>query len=97
MKLVTFVDNRGWQHRSLVRDEDPDWMAPQGILRDPPNLDAMDWEGVKQDLHNALAASGLFTWKDVQAKGAEDGLRGAILSAMKRRLIALYREANENG
>lgn len=97
MRLVDWTDQRGWKHRSLVRDGDSDDMAPQGILRDPPNLDNIDWEAVKQDLHNALAASGLFTWADVQNRGAEDGLRGAILSAVRKRLINLYREANRDG
>jgi hypothetical protein len=79
-----------------VRDQDPDDAAEQGILQDPPNLEELDWEGVKRDLHNALVSAGLFSWQDVQRRGAEDGLRGAILSSMKRRLINLYREA-QNG
>lgn len=94
MREVIWTDRRGWTHRSLVRDQDSDECAEQGILRDPPNLEEMDWEGIKKDLHNALATSGLYSWQDVQRRGAEDGLRGAILSAIKRRLINLYREAS---
>jgi hypothetical protein len=97
MRTVTWTDQRGWKHRSLVRDGDPDELAPQGLLHDPPNLELLDWEAVKQDLHNALAAQGLYTWSDVQRRGAEDGLRGAILSAVRKRLINLYREANKHG
>lgn len=96
MRLVTWTDKHGLQHRSWVRDQDPDDAAPQGILQDPPNLEGIDWEEVKRDLHNALVSAGLFSWLDVQNRGAEDGLRGAILSSMKRRLINLYREA-QNG
>ncbi|KPL17777.1 MAG: hypothetical protein AMJ93_14630 [Anaerolineae bacterium SM23_84] len=92
MKTVSWTDKRGYKHRSLVRDDDPDEMASQGVLQDPPNLEALDWDGIRQDLHNALVDAGLTSWKDVQEKR---GLRGAILSAMKRRLIQLYREAEK--
>lgn len=96
MKTVKWTDKRGYKHRSLLRDADPDDLAPRGILHDPPDLEALDWEAVKMDLHNALVDAGLFSWREVQAQGANDGLRGAILSALKKRLIALYREV-DNG
>jgi len=95
MKLITWTDKDGFQHRSWVRDQDPEEMAEQGILQDPPNLEALDWEGIKRDLHNALMDAGLYSWRDVQNQGAADGLRGAILSSIKRRLITLYREAQD--
>lgn len=90
MRQITWTDRHGRKHRSLVRDSDPDEMASQGILQDPPSLDELDWEGIKTDLHNALVDAGLFSWRDVQEKR---GLRGAIISSMKRRLVYLYREA----
>lgn len=90
MRLVTWTDQHGYKHRSLVRDGDPDEMAPQGILQDPPNLEGLDWEEVKRDLHNALVDTGMTSWSKVQGGG---DLRGAILSAMKRKLVYLYREA----
>ena len=90
MRVVTWTDKNGYKHRSLVRDDDPDEMASQGVLQDPPSLEELDWEGIKQDIHNALVDGGLISWRDVQEKR---GLRGAILSAMKRRLVYLYREA----
>jgi hypothetical protein len=91
MRTVTWEKN-GYKHRSIVRDDDPDEMAEQGILQDPPNLENLDWEGIKQDLHNALVERGLYSWRDVQEKR---GLRGAILSSTKRRLVQLYREAEK--
>jgi hypothetical protein len=94
MRSVTWTDKHGYKHRSLVRDEDPDDAAPQGILQDPPNLEELDWEGAKRDLHNALVDAGLYSWRDVQR---QEGLRGAILSAIKKRLIYLYREADNHG
>jgi hypothetical protein len=93
MKIVTWTDKHGYRHRSLVRDDDPDDAGPQGILQDPPSLEELDWEGVKRDLHNALVDTGLISWRDVQEVR---GLRGAILSAMKRKLVYLYREAEND-
>ena len=92
MRLVQWTDKHGYKHRSLVRDDDPDEMASQGILQDPPNLDELDWEAIKRDIHNRLVDAGLISWRDVQEKR---GLRGAILSSMKRELILLYREAEK--
>ena len=93
MRVVTWVDKHGYKHRSLVRDSDPDDMASQGILQDPPSLEELDWEGVKMDLHNALVERELYSWRNVQEKR---GLRGAILSSLKRRLVYLYREAEHD-
>lgn len=92
MRLVQWTDKHGYKHRSLVRDDDPDEMASQGILQDPPSLDELDWEAIKRDIHNRLVDAGLVSWRDVQEKR---GLRGAILSSMKRELIQLYREAEK--
>jgi hypothetical protein len=92
MREVSWTDKYGYKRRSLVRDSDPDEMAPQGVLLGPPNLDELDWEGIKRGLHNALMDAGIFSWRDVQEKR---GLRGAILSTMKRRLVYLYREAEK--
>jgi hypothetical protein len=88
MREVTWTDKHGYKRRSLVRDSDPDEMAPQGILQGPPNLEELDWEGIKRDLHNALMDAELYSWRDIQEKR---GLRGAILSTMKRRLVYLFR------
>lgn len=93
MKLVKYTDARGYNYLSLIRDGDPDEAAPQGILQGPPPLDELDWEAVKRDLHNQLTEMGLFSWKDLQEK---KGLRGAILSALRKRLVYLYREAEKD-
>lgn len=92
MRLVKWTDQYGYKHRSLVRDADPDDMAEQGIRQDPPSLDELDWEGVKRDLHNSLVDMELTSWREVQQRG---GIPGAILGAVKRRLISLYREAEK--
>lgn len=93
MRTISWTDKNGYKHRSIIRDSDPDDMASQGLLQDPPSLEEIDWEGVKRDLHNALVERELYSWRDVQEKR---GLRGAILSSMKRRLVQLYREAEND-
>ena len=90
MRLVTWTDKNGYRHRSLVRDTDSDDAAAQGIRRDPPNLDELDWGQIKQDLHNLLVDMELYSWRDVQRR---QSLPGAILGAIRKKLITLYREA----
>lgn len=91
MKVVTFERN-GYKFRSTIRDIDTD--PSQGMIQGPPNLDDLDWEGIKRDLHNGLFDAGLMSWLDIQQKQV---LPGIILGAIRTRLITLYREADKNG
>lgn len=95
MRCVEWKDGRGCLRRSLVRDGDPDTLAPQGVPQDVPDLERIDWEELQRELHNELHRRGLFTWGDVQR--SQNGLTGAILAVVRRRLVALYREANLSG
>ena len=88
MRVVTWQDQTGRRHRSMVRDSDPDSAAPTGLSNDPPDVRALDWEAIQVDLHNALFDAGLFTWTDLQ----RGDVRGIILHAVHRRLQQLYRE-----
>lgn len=88
MRKVTYTDQEGYLRTRLVRDNDPDEAAPLGIPCDPPDLDQIDWPAVKRDLHNLLAARGLFTLSDIQR--TQSNLRSAILDVTFRRLLALY-------
>jgi sugar phosphate isomerase/epimerase len=92
MKHAEWKDGRGYLHRALVRDGDPDSLAPQGVPQDVPDLGKIDWDDLRRELHNELHRRGLFTWEDVQR--SQNGLTGAVLAVMRRRLVALYREAN---
>lgn len=96
MRTVSWEDENGYRHRSLLRDGDHDNMAAQGILQDPPSLEELDWQAVKRDLHNALVTAGLYTWRDMEQGAAGNKLMGAILSAMRTKIIKLYREV-DNG
>jgi len=91
MKVVVFEKN-GYKYRSTMRDADTS--PSNGILQGPPNLDELDWEGIKRDLHNGLFDAGLVSWQDIQQKQC---LPGIILGAIRTRLINLYREAEKNG
>lgn len=89
MKLVKWTDKRGYKHLSLLRDDDPDSMAPHGIRRDPPDINQLDWQQIKKDLHNALVERKLSDWRDVQR--SKDGITSAILGVLRRKLSNLYR------
>ena len=90
MRLVTWTDENGYRRRAHVRDGDLDDQASDlGVPADVPDLDAIDWEEVKRDLHNILSERGYVTWADVQV--SQNGIDSAVKSALSRRVIQLYR------
>lgn len=93
MKLVKWTDSEGWKHLSLLRDDDPPQMAIQGINRDPPDINQLDWNEIKRDLHNELVGRGLSDWREVQKRQGD--LTGAIQAVLRRRLKLLYRSKIE--
>jgi len=97
MRKVIKVDRFRYKRAYLVKNEDPDEKAEEGIQLNPPDLDLLEWEEVKRDLHNMLVDRGLFTWMDVQR--AQNGVTASILAAMRKRLITLYknREVRDDG
>lgn len=94
MKTVLWIDDKGYKHRSMIRDNDPDSLAPSGIPCDPPDLNRLDWEELKRQLHNMLVEKGLATWEDVQQ--SQNGVTTSVVSIFKRPLIGLFRSAEEN-
>lgn len=90
MRKVEWVDSYGYRRASLLRDDDPDEIRESGVLVGPPNLDRLDWDEIKRDLHNELFKRGLFTWHDVQAR--QTGVKGAVLAVLRKRVAMLYRE-----
>lgn len=89
MKIVVWTDKDGYNHRSLLRDSDPDSIASSGVPLDPPSVDQLDWEGIKRDLHNALIDRGLHDMQDVQKQ--QNGVTSSIISVLKRPLMSLYK------
>jgi hypothetical protein len=90
MRMVIWEDRNGYVRASLIRDGDPDEVAEHGIPVDPPNLDLIDFEEVKRNLHNALVRQGLFTYKDVQRQ--QRGITAAIISVLKKPVVDLYKQ-----
>lgn len=93
MRAVLWKDEKGYKHRSLVRDEDPDSAAPEGILQDPPNIQALDWEEIKRNLHNQFVDRGIFDYHGLIS--AQNGVTGAILAVLKSPVIALYKHRRQ--
>ena len=90
MKTVIWTDARGFKHRSLVRNGDPDTAAPMGLRQDPPDLHQLDWDEIARDMHNAFVELGVVTWADLQRPGVD--LRRVILGATQRRIQSLFRD-----
>lgn len=89
MKIVTYLDERGYMRSAMLRDNDPDHAAPAGIPLNPPDLDQIDWDEVKRELHNLLVERGLYTWHDVQV--AQNGVSSSIQDVLKSKIIRLYK------
>jgi len=90
MKNVIWQDEKGYKHLSILRDDDPNSMAQQGIPKDPPDLNQLDWEEIKREIHNSLVEQGLTSWIEVQRAGT--GVGSTVQSVIRPKLIALYRK-----
>lgn len=89
MKLVRWTDRAGFRRAALLREGDSESMAERGVPLSPPDLNGVEWEEVKRDLHNALVDQGLFTWQDVQRE--QRAVQAAVTACLHRRVIQLYR------
>lgn len=89
MRTVEYEDRAGYIRATLIRDDDPDEMAEQGIPLEPPDLELLDWEGIRRDIHNSLVHARLFTWQDVLKK--QNAVGGIVARVIKRHIVRLYR------
>lgn len=87
MRIVKFVDEKGYVNSAWIKDEDPDSKAKYGIPVEIPNLDELDWDGFKRDLHNALLEAEFYTIEDVMK--AANAFAPA-LTVLKRYLTDIY-------
>jgi hypothetical protein len=94
MKKVVWIDENGYKRCSEVRDNDPDSLAKSGIPCDPPNIEEIDWDAVKRDLHNLLLERGLTSWQEINR--SQGHIKSAIQDVLYRRLIALYRQKDNS-
>ena len=77
MKTIIYEGSDGKLHRSIIRDDDPDGFAEEGIPLDPPMIEDI-LEAAKIELHNELVRKGLFDVKSL------DDNRGALQSVVNR-------------
>lgn len=91
MKKVTFTDGNGYNHNSIIRDNDTD--PTLGIIQSPPDLRQLDWDEMARNIHNALLERGLLTIKDVQVRNNE--FNQIILAKVGKKIFALYQQENE--
>lgn len=90
MRYVITVDSKGYKRRMMIRDTDGDERAASGLPAGPPDLERLDWEGIKREINNALADQGIFTWNDVNnSQGV--GL-SSISTIIKRHVAGLFKE-----
>lgn len=90
MKLVEWKDSDGYMRRRWLKDSDPNEMGMQGIPEESPDMDALDWDNIRRNLHNQLMARGLYSFHDVQR--SQNGVTATIRSAVVRPLLDLYRQ-----
>ena len=93
MRLVKRTNIDGFKHLYYLKDNDPD--TATGILANPPDVQALDWQEIIKDIHNGLVDNGLIQISDIQRSNS--GLDSIISGAIKRRLVALYRSNEEDG
>ena len=89
MKIGYYTDYKGYRRRVLMRDEDTD--PRRGLPQDPPDVQSLDWNKIKSELHSQLIDRGLFDAQDLDKVGQKK-LDGAILLVLRRRLLDLYRK-----
>ena len=90
MRLVTWVDEKGWKRKSLVKDDDDDDQAPFGIPQDVPDIESLDWDEIKRDLHNRLVDMELYDYNDLVKM--QNGVTSAVLSVLRGRVATLYKQ-----
>ena len=87
MKVVTYEDKDGKLHRVLLRDNDPETLAEEGIPFDPPSIEDI-LEKAKIELHNELVRRELFDVKSInQHSGA---LSSAVKKCITNKIIQRY-------
>jgi len=93
MRTVIWTDGNGYKHKAAVRDCDNDEMAQRGmgLSNDPPNVNDVDWEAVKRNLHNLLLDRNMTTWVSVKRSDSQVG--SVFIQALKGPVLAWLREA----
>jgi len=85
-------DESGFKNISLIRDSDPDTMAPLGIPCGPPDIRELDWDNIWKEINNLLVDRGLTNLQSLNIGGLEN----SILVPIKRRLLNAYKNKEKN-
>lgn len=89
MRQQRYTDRSGWRRVALIRDNDPDDAAPLGIPMMTVDINDIDWEAAKREIHNYLIDHQIYEWADVQR--AQNAVASAIRVGLQRRIVNLYR------
>jgi hypothetical protein len=90
LRTVLKEDRNGYLRAWLIRDNDPDDLAEQGIPIHPPDFGEIDWDAVEKDIHNALVRRGLFTTKDLG--NSQDKVLGIVSRTVRRHVVMRFKE-----
>lgn len=87
MKKVLTEDTNGYIRAFWVKDdaETTEYGIPEAI----PDLNRLDWEEIKRELHNQLTQESFTTWQDVQRR--QDVFQGIVLAVVRNKIINLYK------
>jgi hypothetical protein len=89
MKRVTWEDQHGYKHVSMVRDSDGVEAGPKGIPVGPPDLELVDWEEVKRNLNNLLVEMDILTYRDIQRQNS--GVSTAVRSVLTSQIVNIFK------
>lgn len=90
MKTVKWTDKNGKNRQAILRDQDSEGLAPHiGIKVEPPNLDLIDWNKKKIQLHNELLRRDLINFDNVQDQ--QNGILASLRAVFLPDILALYR------
>lgn len=87
MRKVIVEDTNGYKKAFWVKDDAE--TIEYGIPDLPPDLNRLNWDEIKQDLHNQLVMEGFTTWQDVQRR--QDVFQGIVLAVVRNKIINLYK------
>ncbi len=68
--------------------------AHMGLIDDPPNLDELDWEQIKKELHNLLVKRAIIS---IDSSQELKNLSNTIVSVVQPKIVALLRQKKANG
>lgn len=96
MKRVTWKDEYGYSHISLLRDTDNELHPEIGIPLEPPPIEKILCDA-GMDVREALVLRGIVTYQDLLKD--QDGVSSTLRLILVRRIVEAYKlkEIESNG